>query len=175
MIKVKGFTLLQLLIVFFITGVLFSLATPTFLQLFSENRLATVQNKLNASIALTRSEAIKRGHRVTLCQSDDGRNCTKASHHWHQGWVIFTDLNHNNQVDNTESILLVQQLIPDLTLSFGDRTRIAFHPIGFAVGGSNGTFVLCNISNRTTKTGLILSASGRTRVAQPHDLMNRPC
>jgi len=68
MLKVKGFTLVELLITLAIIGI--SIATPRFANIVADNKLVTQYNGLVAAISLTRSEAIKPGQRVTICQSD---------------------------------------------------------------------------------------------------------
>lgn len=69
----------------------------------------------------------------------------KDSSNWQDGWVVFTDIDTDNQIDNDETILLVHQASPEeINISFGARTRVAYHDSGFAVGGSNGTFLFCD-------------------------------
>ena len=173
MLKVKGFTLVELLITLAIIGI--SIATPRFANIVADNKLVTQYNGLVAAISLTRSEAIKRGQRVTICQSADTRSCTKDSANWHDGWVVFVDSNEDNKIDSNESILRVQQTITDMNISFGARTRIAYHPNGFSVGGSNGTFLFCDHRGEAGKKGLITSISGRARLAKGTDLSSKPC
>lgn len=173
--KVKGFALIELLITLIVLSIILSLTSANLYRLLAENRLATQQNTLTAAIALARNEAIKRGQRIVVCQSEDNLTCTKASRQWHLGWIIYTDINANNQVDTAEIIIHAQQVISKSTLSFGARTRVAFHPNGYAVGASNGTFIFCDTSDSTIRTGLIISFSGRPRVARPDELITRSC
>jgi len=173
--KVKGLTLIELLTTLAIASILISLASSSFANIIADNKLTVQHNNLISAIALTRSESIKRAQRVTLCQSSNNNSCTKVSSDWHQGWVVFTDINEDNQIDANEPILLVQQAISDLTISYGARTRIAFHPNGSAVGGSNGTFLLCDFRGDNAKKGLILSNTGRARKATTADLKKKRC
>ena len=143
MLKVKGFTLIELLIALVIIGVAISATFPTLTNIIANNKLTIQHNNLIRAISLTRSEAIKRGQRVSLCQSSDMLTCTKDSANWNHGWVIFVDSNEDNQIDSADSILRVQQKVAGMNISFGARTRISYHPDGIAVGASNGTFLFC--------------------------------
>ncbi len=173
--KVKGFTLFELIITLFILSIIITISLPSLSAVMVENRLATHYNHLLTAIALTRSEAIKRRQRVTICQSSDAASCTNESQQWHLGWVIFVDNDEDNNIDPNESIIQTQQTLPDITLSFGARTRIAYHPNGIAVGASNGTFLFCHQTNVETKKGLIVSISGRARKATETDLSAQSC
>ena len=175
MLKVKGFTLVELLIMLVIISIIISIATPSFANMVADNKLVTQYNRLVTAVSLTRSEAIKRGQRVTICQSADMQSCTKDSANWHDGWVVFVDSNEDNKIDSNEPTLRVQQAITDMNISFGARTRIAYHPNGFSVGGSNGTFLFCDHRGEADKKGLITSISGRARLAKGTDLSSKPC
>jgi type IV fimbrial biogenesis protein FimT len=175
MLKVKGFTLVELLITLVIISITISIATPSFANMVANNKLITQYNGLVAVISLTRNEAIKRGQRVTICQSADTQPCTKDNANWHDGWVVFVDKNEDNKIGSNEPILGIQQTISDMNISVGARTRIAYHANGFAVGGSNGTFLFCDHRGEAGKRGLIISVTGRARQAQEKDLASKPC
>jgi len=174
--KVKGFTFLELMITLSIVAIITTIALPSFAEIIADNRQVTRYNQLLTAIALTRSEAIKRGERVSLCQSSSGISCTKDSDLWHQGWVVYTDRDEDNHIDKDEEILLIQNtLSEDITISFGSRTRVAYHPEGLAVGGSNGTFLLCDYRADRGKKGLVIFITGRTRLATKEDLEDNTC
>jgi type IV fimbrial biogenesis protein FimT len=174
MLKVNGFTLIELLISLTIVGILTSLVAPSFANLIASNKMVAQHNSLVAAISLTRSEAIKRSQRVSICQSSDSLSCTKNSTRWHDGWVVYVDSDEDNQIDAGEPVLRIQQAT-DINISFGARTRIAYHPDGLAVGGSNGTILFCDYRGDDGKKGLIISTTGRIRKAQKIDLNAKHC
>ncbi len=174
--KVNGFTLIELIIALAVIAIVSAIAAPSFAEIIADNKQVTRYNQLVAGIAYARSEAIKRGIRTSICQSYDGSSCTKQSKQWHLGWIAYTDPDSDNQVDADETILLVQQPFNDeVTISFGSRTRIAYYPDGLAVGSSNGTFLVCDERGDATKSGLIISVSGRPRKASDEDLTDNLC
>ncbi len=176
MTKVNGFTLIELLIILLVISVVSAITAPSFAEIIADNRQVTRYNQLLAAIALTRSEAIKRGERTAICQSSTGSSCTKNSSLWHQGWIVYTDRDGDNKVDTDEEILLIQHAFDDqVAISFGSRTRVAYYSDGLAVGGSNGTFLLCDSRGDIAKKGLVVWSTGRVRLANEDDLSDNSC
>jgi len=115
---------------------------------------------------LARSEAVKRGVRVTLCKSSDGRTCTNVGN-WSQGWILFNDLN-NNAVYNsaTETILKVQGSLGNNTSMIGNANvdnYVSYVSSGQSqlIGGAfqAGTIKICddridNVGRLRIQTGI---------------------
>ena len=85
----RGFTMIELLITITIAVILLTIAAPSFQSFIAQNRVESASNQLLASFAYARSEAIKRGARITVCKSSDAANCGGAG--WEEGWIIFLD------------------------------------------------------------------------------------
>ena len=76
----RGFTLVELLIVLAVGSILLAIAIPGYAFLVNASRLATVTNDLVTVLHLARSEAIKRGVRVTVCKTGNAGAATPADH-----------------------------------------------------------------------------------------------
>ncbi len=76
----RGFTMLELMVVVAVIAILAGLAAPSFNKLILDQRIKTMAADLNASLARTRSEAVKRNTNVTLWPSTAGA--------WQNGWTI---------------------------------------------------------------------------------------
>jgi type IV fimbrial biogenesis protein FimT len=85
-----GLTLVELLVGIAVLGVLLGIGVPSFGQFAADSRLTVTTNRLVAALHLTRSEAVRRNARVTLCASADGAFCA-ADGDWTQGWIVFVD------------------------------------------------------------------------------------
>ncbi|NOY67755.1 MAG: prepilin-type N-terminal cleavage/methylation domain-containing protein [Gammaproteobacteria bacterium] len=67
----SGFTLIEVMMVIVLGSIIITLAIPGFRSFIQNNRIVTQTNGLVTSLILARSEAIKRGTRVSVCASSD--------------------------------------------------------------------------------------------------------
>jgi len=74
----KGFTLIEALMTIAIAAILLTLQHGFFVISSLVTRIATQTNDLISDLALARSEAAKRGGRVTICTSLNGATCTNS-------------------------------------------------------------------------------------------------
>ncbi len=88
--RLRGFTLVELLVTVSVAAILLALAAPSMADLLRNNRLAAANNTLVGSLNVARAEALRRGRVITLCASTDQRTCS-ASNDWATGWVVFED------------------------------------------------------------------------------------
>ncbi|MFY3386911.1 GspH/FimT family pseudopilin [Paracidovorax sp. MALMAid1276] len=103
-----GFTAVELMVVVGIAAVLTTLAGPSFAQIIESWRVRSVQESLQSSLMLARSEAIKRGGRVAIQKIPNNTNgCTGAAENaaWNCGWLVCHDVNDNGRCDAGEAVL----------------------------------------------------------------------
>lgn len=100
----RGVTLMELFVVVAILATLMGVATPGMRQWADSTRIGTQVRAFLSDLQLTRTEAIRRGERVVLCAATMPEACSDLPG-WHQGWLMFVDLNNNAQVDLGEAIL----------------------------------------------------------------------
>jgi len=91
-VGIRGFTLVELIVVLTIAGILVAIAGPAMQRFVTSNRLTSQVNDVMADINLTRSEAIKRATKddtgTTICVSTNGTSCAVGGN-WTNGWIIF--------------------------------------------------------------------------------------
>ena len=103
-----GVTLVELMITLVVLAIILAIAIPSFENTIASSRLAGVTNDLNGSLALARSEAIRRGQRVTVCNSNNGLQCAAAGN-WGNGWIVFVDTTragNGASVDNANETII---------------------------------------------------------------------
>lgn len=103
--RYRGFTLVEAMVVIAILAVLAAIAAPSFQRVVQRYQVRHAMGDFTAAFYLARSEAIKRGGRVTMAKTAaDG--CTAAGpKEWHCGWNIFVDANENGTIDDGEELL----------------------------------------------------------------------
>lgn len=158
-----GFSMVELVIVLAVIGILLSIAVPPFRDFLRNNQLASVSHEYVASVNFARSEAVRRGSRVTICRSATGAACA-GSGNWDQGWIVFTDPNNNATVDAGEEVLQVHRGVQGGSTLVGNInvvSRITLDAQGRP--GQAGTVTLCNTGEGID---IILSPMGRLRTAE---------
>lgn len=144
-----GITLIGLAATLTIGAILVALTGSSFASLVADNRLETRTQLLAASLNFARSEAVKRGARVTLCKSSDQTGCsTDSAAGWQVGWLVFVDSGAIlGQIDAGEEILRSAASTDRLAISAAFDLRLSFTSTGAGVGDggvSRGDFVLCD-------------------------------
>jgi len=170
--RTTGFTIIELMITIAVAAVILTLGVPSFLGLLERNQLTTNINRFISSLALARSEAIKRNQRVVVCPSSDGSACSNTGG-YDNGWIIFVDANNDNSRDvaNTDEELIWEgESIPNnMTLrgtSGGYNTAIPYIPSGRLAVGVSGSVRLCKDNQTDKARAITLIQSGRVRLAE---------
>lgn len=86
----EGFTLVEMMVALIVVGILLSIAIPNFTRQIRNNSSVSLASQLQAALNFTRTEAVKRAARVSLCPSSDGSSCASATD-WAKGWMAFAD------------------------------------------------------------------------------------
>jgi type IV fimbrial biogenesis protein FimT len=87
-----------------VLAVLLGLGVPAFTNMMRANQIAAESNNLIAAMTLARSEAVKRGTRVSVCPAD-GNDCSDAAD-WNGGWLVFADdFGNPGELDPSDEIL----------------------------------------------------------------------
>ncbi|GAA0698982.1 hypothetical protein GCM10009104_29510 [Marinobacterium maritimum] len=161
----QGLTLIELLLGITILGILASLGPPSFTHLLASSRLNAVESDLTSLLASTRSAALTRNRRVTLCRSENGLQCAGSSRQGTRQWtgaLIFVDLDQNSVVSNGETVFYVANFHPAATILWNRGDSLVYQPDGTALGGSNGTFRI-QVPNSDQEQLVVVSLIGRVR------------
>jgi type IV fimbrial biogenesis protein FimT len=174
---VRGFTLVEMMVVITVLAILLAIAAPSFDTLVKNNRLASASSEVQSALSLARNEAVTRRQFVTVCPSADGASC---SGDWgsHNGVIVFADNGTPGVVGSQQIFKIIQfdpsiKITPNNTTRFNGKPYIRFDLSGTLDGnGSNkgGTLKFCD--SRTGDFGRYLRVlpAGTTQAER-----QRPC
>ena len=159
--QIQGFTLIEIMVVLSIAVIITTVGIPSVMSTIASNRVSTAGNNLVTALNLAKSEAIRTNRSTVLCKSPDGKTC-KDSAAWAEGWILFYDLNTNEQVDDGERIIRIQDP-PHESLNFTFKTGdfIRFSPNGR--NNHNGRFCFRNSFDEARSKAVIITQVGRIR------------
>lgn len=161
--RAPGITLIELLIVIGIVAVLAVSATPLLRGLLLDARMTAAVNALVHGVHLARQEAQQDLREVVICRSIDTRQCAPPGN-WSSGWIVFVNRDRDDPpvVDPGEPILHVAQNQPMRVIA-SNRRAFVLRPYSFRA--TNGTVVFCDARGAARARSVIVSYTGRPRVA----------
>ncbi len=156
-----GFTLIELMIVLAIAAVLLMIASPNYDSVMVGSRLDKERLGLATSLALARSEAVKRGVPIRLCKGISNLACTGSSSGatpW-VGWSVVQQGAETLQVNQGDAVT-------QLEYSCGDY--LEYSPTGTRTSSAAGEcfFYLDDLSGDVTYRRTVwISSAGRVRLS----------
>ena len=99
-----GFNLLELMVGISVLGILLAFGVPSFTAMIRTNRLVEQSNGMVGALNYARSEALKRGYRVSACPGSSGA-CSGGTD-WNAGVLVFTDdTGTTGTIDDSDEVL----------------------------------------------------------------------
>lgn len=159
----RGYSLYELLITTALMSALLSLAVPSFASLLARQRQTVEVNALFHAIHLARKESIMRRKVVSICPSSDGKTCSPGKD-WSIGWLMFENSDRDSppRIDAGEPVLQRHAVAKDIIIR---ANRRGFTLRATFLRATNGTLVVCHRRRGIAPKGLVISYTGRPRVA----------
>ena len=158
----RGFTVLELLIALAVLAIVLILGIPALSEYGLRQRMSATINALHTHLALARAEAIHLNTHVVACPGNRTVGCIDGND-WSQGWIVFSDLNGDRQLQSLEHLHRAEPALEQLfVLSTPGRSNIRFYPNGSAPG-SNGSINFCDRRGPAEARRLVISNLGRIR------------
>jgi type IV fimbrial biogenesis protein FimT len=169
MTKQSAFTLIEMMIVIALIAIVAGIAAPN-LSMFTKNSaLSGASEELLNTLGYAKSEAIKRGGSISICNSAnpsaDQPTCITGTPNWQTGWIMFVDADGDMSFDTGETLLQITQPLKNvdqITVN-NNQKAVRFRSVVLA-GSSDTTFTFCN--SGATERKVIIDKVGRIRREQ---------
>ncbi len=161
--QMRGVTLIETLTVFSVIAIIGAIGLPSMHGALASSHATTVANRLLTDLSRARSEAVMRSHVAVVCPSADGSRCATGAN-WSAGWIVFADVNADNQRNAAEPLLSAMgpgDLNGLRVATTAGRSLVRFRSDG-RNGGSNLTINLCD--GDVLSRQVIVNVGGRGRV-----------
>lgn len=162
--KQLGYSLYELLMTLTLVALIVGLGLPSFGSMLARSKMTVEINALFHAIHLARKESVMRRRVVSLCPSRDGLQC-EPGRDWSSGWLMFenSDRDQPPRRDPGEPLLQVHRVHENVRI---DANRHGFTLRATVKRATNGTLVVCDRAGRTHPVALVISYTGRPRVAE---------
>ncbi|MQM39534.1 hypothetical protein KBTX_03563 [wastewater metagenome] len=158
--KIRGFTLIELMLTVIVAAILLAIAVPSFRAFIQNNQLTTATNQFVTALNMARSEAVKRGRRVYITAA-----ASSAGDEWGGGFRVWLDENGNGtyQSANDQELQVWAALDGGVTIdSTKDRSEFVFASDGVVDNGD--TIEVCD-GERAGEVGRKLDIDPTGRVS----------
>lgn len=163
--SIAGFTLIELLMTLTLVSLLLGIAVPNLSSFIAKLQFRNQSSALYESLYLARNYAMTNQQLVQVCSisKQSPEQCSgnyQSGASWSDGWMIYSDLNQNNQFDQSDQIIKTYTAIDHAKIMFNQRGRLRFFPNG---GARSAGFYLCSDAVEEVRH-IYLLHTGRVRI-----------
>lgn len=159
-----GYSLYELLMTLGLAAIIFGLGIPSFAHLAADKRLLVESTALFHAVHRARQESIVRRRVVSICPSVDSQYCDPDGN-WSRGWIIFANRGWNGLgVRDDGEALISHHRVGETVRIKANRAVFSFRSTHLRA--TNGTLIVCDQDRRAETRAVIISYTGRPRVAR---------
>lgn len=155
----NGMSHVELMIAIALVTVLSVSALPGVGRMMDRSKVMDTRHDLLNDFNFARNTAVKNYRHIVICPSSNQQTCS-GNTRWRDGWIVFQDVDDNQQRSSSERVLRTGQLNNNIIVSSGLRDHFKFSPDGTA-SDSIGSLMLCLSDKPTMGHRLVISKAGR--------------
>ena len=161
--RADGLTLIELLVTLTIVAVIAMAGVPALQGFIMSQRMTSQINGFVHGVFLAKQSAHARQAETVICKSPTGRRCEPDAN-WSDGWLMFVNLDQDRpaSVDATEPVLAIGNAFRNGSIH-ANRREFVFR--AFEIRSTNGTLVFCDARGAEHAKALVISYTGRPRIA----------
>lgn len=159
----NAYSLYELLITLGIFALVIALGLPSLGSIVASHRLRAEVDGLFHAIHLARKESVVRRRVVTICPTRDGQVCERTLD-WSTGWMMFVNKDRSNAQTREDDEPILRQSGANSGVRITANRR-SFSLRSTVLRATNGTIVFCDVADRVAPRALVISYTGRPRVA----------
>ncbi|MCL2830214.1 MAG: GspH/FimT family pseudopilin [Betaproteobacteria bacterium] len=177
--KLKGITLIELLVTITVVAILAMIGLPSFRNLILSNNVSKEVRSLQDSIELARSNALKTGLSTIVCPAnDDASGCLDVSD-WRGGWLVAVSKDgcSSNDIDDAGPIQVVGRISSESATYFpfskvSEHNWLCFNRMGVSPKDYSGKFVFNVEGKDEYKRCVYMSGVGGVQVLRDKETDN---
>ncbi len=160
----RGFSLYELLMTMILVALVLTLGIPSFGSVVANHRVRVEVDALFHAVHVARKASVVRRRVIMICPSYDGIDC-EPGFDWSMGWMMFvnTDRDRPAARDDDEPVLHYHPVDQNTRIT---ANRHSFTLRSTELRATNGTLIFCDRSGRVAPRALVISYTGRPRVAR---------
>lgn len=159
----KGFSLFELIVTLGLVALILTIGVPSFGNIVANQRLRTDVDAVFHAIHLARKESIARRRVVSICPSVDGQQCDRTRD-WSGGWMTFVNIDRDwPAVRDADEPVLRHNLVASANQVIANRESFSLRSTDLRA--TNGTLIFCDRSGRARTRAIVVSYTGRPRIA----------
>lgn len=167
-----GLSVLELLIIIAAIAIVAMIFVPGSTVLLEKHRLKTTEASLLRSLELAKMEAQLRASTVIVCPSSNGHSC-RRDNNWNFGWIVFSDGNGNDTVQDIELIDSVTAPHEMITIEATGATesRASFNITGLLSNHESitGQFRICMKDSSAAPRLVVIESDGWVKIVPPQN------
>ena len=166
-----GYSLFELLLTLTLASTVLGLALPALGGLIADKRLRVEADALFHAVHVARKASITRRRVVSICPSSDGTSCDSRAG-WSRGWIMYENLGRRGTgTRSAKEKLLKYHRVAEAVRIEANRGSFSFRSTHLRA--TNGTITICDENGRAQTRAVVVSYTGRPRVAR-EDPRGRP-